>query len=378
VTDTFQPKAGPTLAKLREALHEDADLGPARLELERRRLVAAVSSGPLAARFRKAVAFGAVAGLAAAAAALLVFFATSPPAEPDAPIRITGLVDVGAADPLAGGRTARVPPSSGAKLALADGTVLWLGADSAVSSPDGGVHRIRLEAGRALAHVARQKGPVRFVVETAYGDIEVHGTVFSLRVAATGLTVDLYEGAVRFSRGDASFDLKPGESLRVRRDGAVAARGPIDRAAVLADLLITEKTADLRGAPVPKLAPVEPEAAAVPAPTSIAPTPPAAPPAAPQAAPKRPVRKPPAVAPEPEPAAPVDAPVAPAPLAGPELTAIAVEASPPADEKLFLDAYEKAVSGEPGDARALLERYLASYPDGRYWRRVAEILGEEP
>jgi len=35
------------------------------------------------------------------------------------------------------------------------------------------------------------------------------------------------------------------------------------------------------------------------------------------------------------------------------------------------------VSGEPEDARALLEKYLASYPEGRYWQRVAEILGEE-
>jgi TolA-binding protein len=67
----------------------------------------------------------------------------------------------------------------------------------------------------------------------------------------------------------------------------------------------------------------------------------------------------------------------PAPFADPALAEIAVEAPAPADEKLFLDAYEKAVSGEPEDARALLEKYLASFPDGRYWQRVAEILGEE-
>jgi ferric-dicitrate binding protein FerR (iron transport regulator) len=378
VRDTSHQKAGPTLARLREELHADADLGPARLELERRRLVATVASGPRAARFRKAVALGAVAGLAAAAAALLVFIATAPPAKPDAPIRITGLVDVGAADPLTDGRTARVPPSSGAKLALADGTALWLGAESAVSSPDGGAHRIRLEAGRALAQVARQKGPARFVFETMYGDIEVHGTVFSARITAAGLTVDLYEGAVRFSRGDTSIDLKPGESLLVRRDGAIAARGPIDRAAVLADLMITEKTADLPGAPVPRLAPpaeIAPGAASVE--STARPISPAAPAPVPPPEAKRPTRRPPAEAKAKEPAAPVEATAEPAPFAHPAPAEIAVEAAPPADEKLFLDAYEKAVSGEPEDARALLEKYLASFPDGRYWQRVAEILGEE-
>ncbi len=33
MTDTSHPKAGPIVAKLRESLHADVDLGPARLEL---------------------------------------------------------------------------------------------------------------------------------------------------------------------------------------------------------------------------------------------------------------------------------------------------------------------------------------------------------
>jgi len=372
VTDESHPGVGPTVAKLRESLHADADLGPARLELERRRLVATIAGrSTVSRRLLVGVAAGAIAGLAAAAAALLVFAFATPPEGEAAEGRIAGLVDLGASSPLADGRTARVPPASGAKLALPDGTSLWLAADTAISSPDGGARRFRLESGRALARVAPQDASRRFVVETAFGDVEVHGTVFSARVAASGLTVDLYEGAIRFVGGEGSVELAPGESLRVRRDGSIASRSPIDRAAVLADLLITEKTAALPGAPVPKLAPLAEVVGAASAPSS-APTEPATPP---PPAPKRPVRRPPVV--PTEPAAPVADPPEPAPFADPALAAIEVEAVPAADERLFLDAYEKAVSGEPEDARALLERYLASYPDGRYWRRVAEILGEE-
>jgi hypothetical protein len=379
VTDTSHPKAGPIVAKLRESLHADVDLGPARIELERRRLVATIASDPRTSRrLRVGVAIGAVAGLAAAAA-FFVLVPSVPPEGGPAPARIAGLVDVGAAGPLADGRTAQVPSSSGAKLALADGTALWLAADTAISSPDGGAHRFRLESGRALAHVARQSGPARFVVETAFGDVEVHGTVFSARVAASGLTVDLYEGAIRFTRGGTAFDVRPGESVRVRKDGSIASRGPIDRAAVLADLLIAEKTAELPGAPVPKLAPpgevdAIPHAVELPAPSS-APPEPAVPPAP---EPKRPARRPHPAAPLPEAAPPAAEAAEPAPFADPALAEIVVEPAPPADEKLFLDAYEKAVSGEPEGARALLEKYLASYPEGRYWQRVAEILGESP
>jgi hypothetical protein len=380
VTATMQPKAGPTLAELRESLHADIDLGPARLELERRRLVATIASGPRTSRrFKVGVTAGAIAGLAAAAAALFAFVSAAPPAVDAAP-RISGLVDVAATGPFAEGRMARVPPSGGAKIALADGSALWLAADTAISSPDGGARRFRLESGRALAHVAAQEGSARFVIETAYGDVEVRGTVFSARIGASGLTVDLYEGAIRFTRGGTSFDLAPGESLHVPSHGSSSSRGPIDRAAVLADLMITERTADLPGQPVPRLAPPTEAEAGVPAVEPPAPLiPPAEPAPLPQPGAKRPPHRQPATAPvEPVPPTPAAAPVEPAPLAEPALAEIKIEAAPPADEKLFLDAYEKAVSGEPEDARALLEKYLASFPDGRYWQRVAEILGEGP
>jgi hypothetical protein len=380
VTDTSNRGSAPILGALRQELHADADLGPARLELERRRLVATIASGPHAsrgARAAAAIAAVAAAAIAAAAAIYLVVAGETAPAPPPRRAALAGLVDVGATELLAAGRAARVASSDGAKIALADGTAVWLAADTSVSAADPGAHRLRLDAGRALAHVAPQRGVRRFVVETPHGDIEVRGTVFAARVAESGLVIDLYEGAIRFSRGGVTVDVDPGESLRVRADGAIASRSPIDRAAVLADLLITEKTAQLPGAPVPRLAPVEPEEVTAPAHAPPAPPPPAAAPGPPP--PKRPLGKPPAEAPATAPAPPpAAAPVEAAPLAGPELAGIAVVSAPAADERLFLDAYEKAVSGEPEDARALLERYLAAFPDGRYWRRVAEILGEEP
>jgi hypothetical protein len=375
VTNTSHRATGPILGRLRESLHADVDPGPARLELERRKLVATIASGPRPVRrFRSGVAVGAVVSLAAAAAVLFVLAVTAPPAGDGPPERISGLVGAGA---LSNGGVARVPASDGAKLTLADGTALWLAAETAVSSPDGGKRRIRLETGRALARVAPRSGPARFVIETEFGDIEVRGTVFAARVAAAGLTIDLYEGSIRFSSGARSVDLRPGESLRVGKGGSIDARVPIDRAAVLADLLITEKTAGLPGAPVPRLSPpAEADSANPVIERRAPPAPPGAEECAIPAEAKRPIRRAAAAAKAPEAGAPSVGAVEPAPFADPALAEI--EIAPPADEKLFLDAYEKAVAGAPEDARALLERYLASYPEGRYWQRVADILGESP
>jgi ferric-dicitrate binding protein FerR (iron transport regulator) len=377
VTDTSHRKAGPILGRLRESLHADADPGPARLELERRKLIATIASGPRPARrFKSGVAVGAAVSLAAAAAVIFVLAVTAAPPGGEPPARISGLVGAGA---LSHGGTARVPASDGAKLTLADGTALWLAAETTVSSPDGGKHRIRLETGRALAHVAPRSGPARFMIETEFGDIEVRGTVFSARIAAAGLTIDLYEGSIRFSSGGRSVDVRPGESLRVGKGGSIDARVPIDRAAVLADLLITEKTAALPGALVPKLAPpAETDSANPVIERRKPPFPPGADASAAPTDAKRPTRRAAAAVKAPDVVAPSAGAVEPVPFADPALAEIEIETAPPADEKLFLDAYEKAVSGEPEDARALLERYLASYPEGRYWQRVADILGESP
>lgn len=375
MSDDPKPGGGPIAQRMRELLCEDAELSPPRLELGRRRLALAVASR---ARGRRRLRIGAAAAAGLAAAAVIAL-AVSTPREGEGTRALAGLTRVAGAGGLGPGR-AVVPAGSGAVLDLGGGTALWLAEGSAVSAQDGG-RSLRLESGRALARVAKRRPAEPFVLRTPCGDVEVRGTVFSARLSGSSLVVDLYEGAVRLVGAGGAADVAPGESVRVRADGSIAWRGPIDRAAVLADLLIAEKTAGLPGVDLPRLAP---SAVDAPAPVPAPPAPAIAPPAPQEPAAStprpRPKRAEPRPAPPPAPESPpATAPLAlPAPPEAPPLETIAAEPAPPADEALFLDAYEKAQSGAPADARALLEQYLASFPEGRYWRRVAEILGEEP
>jgi transmembrane sensor len=147
-------------------------------------------------------------GLALAAALLLT-------------LGITGGVMAGrAAPPL---RQAVVATATGQvrQLRLPDGSAMTLDAQSvAVVDAPGAERRIRLDRGRALFAVAKDKAHP-FVVAAGDTSVTALGTHFSVELEAGRLTVALVEGSVRVDMGDhGSRRLAPGDVLTLA-DGAI-------------------------------------------------------------------------------------------------------------------------------------------------------------
>lgn len=110
-------------------------------------------------------------------------------------------------------------------LALADGSRIELGADSAVAvDMSGGRRVVRLLAGEAFFDV--RPDPARpFVVDAGGVDVTVLGTRFNVRLTSTDAGVELAEGAVSLDypgHGQAHARLVPGQSALVDlRTGAL-------------------------------------------------------------------------------------------------------------------------------------------------------------
>lgn len=113
---------------------------------------------------------------------------------------------------------------------LADGSVVTLGAGSAIAADmSGDERRIKLLSGEALFDVAHN--PSRpFIVDAAGVDVSVLGTVFNVNLVRDKTSVELAEGAVAIS-GDAArnghITLKPGEMAVVDRRSGEISRGLI-------------------------------------------------------------------------------------------------------------------------------------------------------
>jgi len=149
----------------------------------------------------------------------------------------------------------------------------------------------------------------------------------------------------------------------------------LDRAAIIADLLIAETTADLAGPKLPVLdlpTPIE----------AVQNAPPAEKPERSQIASSKPVnglRKKPIPLPLAAPSDPAAAPL-PAPLSDPELAGIHVEqkeapqAVPPPEEDLMDKALGEIREGHHEKGRTLLKQYLFKFPEGRYVEPIEEIL----
>jgi ferric-dicitrate binding protein FerR (iron transport regulator) len=354
--------------RFREALYAEVEQGPARLEFERRRLLARLPVGPGARRNgagARVAAFGLTAALAAAAAVLLTLWPGEPAPVVES-IRLDGPWRVLPGDAFSRGALVRVPPGRGARLELGGGTVLWLGPGSEVRALDREAAVLRLAAGRLVASVRPRPPGSELRVFAGALEIVVRGTVFSAAAEAGRSRVRLHSGRVELRGLDRTIDVQPGFEVELGGDGT-ASLGPIDAAGALSDLLVAGRAAHAAGGPLPEIAlpppaaePREPEP--VPAPGPERP--------APRRSPA--VREVPPILPEPRPAE--ARPPEPA-LADPALAAIEVEAAPAADE-LYLRALEQAREGDlEGSRRALLD-YLARFPEGRYWDRVRDILGE--
>lgn len=401
--------------EFKDALYTDVEQGPARLEFERRRLMARLAVGsvePTGRPRKRGMVLGLAAALAAAAAVVVALVVTPDGPEPGAErISLSGLWRVHPEDAIVRGTPVRVPEGAGAKLVLEDGTALWLGSGSELTVLDEAVSAVRLGSGRLLASVAQRPEGAPFRVITTLAEVTVHGTVFSVAADRGQSRVRLHEGEISLSCGPEVIDVQPGHEVEVTEIGEVALR-PIDAAGALADLLLAEKTSALAGpvAPEIRLPSEEVEAAAespvpaeVPAELELV-----QPPERVAPAPARQTPPPAAEAEAPEPPA---EPTPPDALADPELAAIEVESRPApsvieqmrelmgdgryadairladaylatdprgqhADDALYLRAHCQARTGDLKGGRQSLMDYLTRFPEGRYWDRVRDILGE--
>ena len=112
-----------------------------------------------------------------------------------------------------------VPRGSEYKLVLADGTKVWLNADSELHYPTrfGGIREVELH-GEAYFEVAKDDAK-SFIVRTENCEVSVLGTHFNVS-AYNGEPVftTLAEGSVQVNSGDQSVRLRPNEQAIVEKD----------------------------------------------------------------------------------------------------------------------------------------------------------------
>jgi ferric-dicitrate binding protein FerR (iron transport regulator) len=114
-----------------------------------------------------------------------------------------------------GFNTLTVPPKMDYKLALADGTEVWLNATSKLRFPfnfSGSKREVYLE-GEGYFNVAKKDGQP-FIVHTAHADITVLGTTFNVNAYQDGITTtSLVSGKVITNSGSAEVTLRPGQQV---------------------------------------------------------------------------------------------------------------------------------------------------------------------
>jgi ferric-dicitrate binding protein FerR (iron transport regulator)/TolA-binding protein len=201
------------------------ELGPSRLELERRRLMARLADGESDRAFSR---FGGlrVRGLAAAAAAIVIAaiaIALFTLRGGESVVALSGEWRLERGDAIASGALISVPRGSRAALVLTDGSRIWADGDARLRVVEGKGLAVKLLAGRLAAQIAkRSPASDAFVVSTEFGEVSVMGTTFTVAVEPEGMIVRLYEGRVRLSSAGRSVTLSPGRSARAARDGIAA------------------------------------------------------------------------------------------------------------------------------------------------------------
>lgn len=225
-----QPTTSEALADvLREHPPALDDLAKARIE---KNLIAAAgapasSAGPArpAKPAKSRAKIYAFAGVAAAAAALLVVFATRPPATPTVRLVVSPVSEGSMAGTLEEGSTVRTDASEQAGLHIADSRVHI--------EPSTDVRLERLEADRidlalGLGEIRVEfhpqiRGEEHLTVRTAHAQVDVVGTVFTVRVTETSTEVSVTEGRVRVRpHGEAMRSVGAGESTLVGEPPVVA------------------------------------------------------------------------------------------------------------------------------------------------------------
>lgn len=117
-----------------------------------------------------------------------------------------------------------VPPGGECFVILADGSKVWLNADSRLTYPvcfAGSLREVRLQ-GEAFFDVTPQEAP--FIVQTERGNIRVLGTSFCISAyPQETLTATLVTGRIRYSH-TTEIDLHPGEQVRAPESGEAEKR----------------------------------------------------------------------------------------------------------------------------------------------------------
>ncbi len=223
-------------------IERQAQSPPARGDVHRDEVVAAMALAIAAkARRRRRLVIATVAGLAAAASLIVVFrlagggglSAAKPGAGSalvveNATARGNLLVRASVARPLpdqgalAVGDSVRCAEDSSATLGFANGTRITLSSSANLRVDDlGATRHFSLLQGHLNAHVAKLDHGERFVVSTPDSDIEVRGTVFTIAVErspawcrdlASRSTVNVTEGTVWVRSGDRRVVLEPGQT----------------------------------------------------------------------------------------------------------------------------------------------------------------------
>lgn len=125
------------------------------------------------------------------------------------------------------------------QLQMADGTKVWLNSASQLQFPEvfnGKERRVKL-TGEAYFEVAKNK-EMPFIVEVASSEIKVLGTHFNIRsysdAGAAPVEATLVEGAIKFTHGEKSVVLKPGEQVSLAETGEVVLNKDVDTYEIIA------------------------------------------------------------------------------------------------------------------------------------------------
>ena len=114
-------------------------------------------------------------------------------------------------------------------LTLADGSIVHLDADSALSVEfSAHIRRLQLHRGRALFEVAPDQHRT-FEVEAANGTVKALGTVFEVYKKMDQVAVTVVESAVQVTRNGSATKLVPGQRVYYGRDTELSAVEAIDR-----------------------------------------------------------------------------------------------------------------------------------------------------
>ncbi len=116
--------------------------------------------------------------------------------------------------------TIRIPRGAEYKLVLADGSQVWLNAESSITYPvafQGETREVRLQ-GEAYFEIAKNKNQP-FIVHTTQFDVQVTGTQFNVRAYPGEIeSATLAEGGIQLEKGGKTYSLKPGQQAYLEEE----------------------------------------------------------------------------------------------------------------------------------------------------------------